>query len=288
MNRRFAVATAVALSLLAPASAAAQDPQACAVGGGPYQYQARLTGLLDHADAAARERLGTQFAGLWLSDRRQGWAVGVAPGALDAEEARAAIVDGLATRVSGERFETLSSMLSVHPQPYGWAELEAVQAQLVARLEGLASAWSAGIGCPDGDAWRVEVWLFRDATPESIARAQEIVAPFAPRARLTVTAMGPPTPAAGPAPFAGSAPRPRLRRFVALPRRCVRGRAARIRVRRSARPLVERLAVSVAGERRRVGVAVRVHVGRRTRLAIALRLRDGRSTRRVITLRRCG
>jgi hypothetical protein len=130
MTGRLAVA-AVGLLLLAPAPAAAQDPQACALGGGPYRYQAELmrplttsSVLLDHGHAAARERLGAQFAGLWLSDRQQGWAVGVAPGALDLEQARAAIVDGLAARVSGDGLATLTSMLRVHAQPYAWAELE--------------------------------------------------------------------------------------------------------------------------------------------------------------------
>lgn len=279
-------ALAVGLLLLLPGSAPAQDPQACVIGGGPHEYQAKLlrplgpsTTLLDHGSAAARERLAAQFAGIWLSDRRQGWAVGVAPGALSVEQARTAIVEGLTARVSGADLETLASLLHVHPQPYAWADLEAVQAQLVAQLEGLASAWSAGIACPAGDAFRVEVWLYNDATPESIARAQEVVAPFGDRARLTVTTTGPPAPAAGAA--------PRLGRLVALPRRCVRGRSARIAVRPAARSLVRRLTVTVRGKRRSGSSKLRL-AGRRTRIKVAVRLHDGRRVERVVVLRRCG
>jgi hypothetical protein len=37
---------AIGLSAFLPASAAAQDPNACLLGGGPWEYQARLSQLL--------------------------------------------------------------------------------------------------------------------------------------------------------------------------------------------------------------------------------------------------
>jgi len=277
-----AVVAAAWWFLVAPA-AAQSDPQACVLGGGPHAYQQRLTLLMEHAEAASREALGAQFTIVWLSDRDQGWVVGLAPGPLDLQAARDAIAAALGERVSGDDLATLTSLLHVKAQPYSRAELERVQDEIVARLEGLGAAWALGIGCEAGDAFRVEVELFNDATPEQIAQAREITAPYGDIVRFTVSEGGPPAPALGVAP-------PRLRTYVAFPRACVTG-PVRITTRR--RGEIRRLTVTVAGERRtrqtgRLGKPVVVRpAGERTRVTIAVRLRDGRYVKRTVTLPPC-
>ena len=88
--------------------------------------------------------------------------------------------------------------------------------------------WVVGRGCLDGEAWRVEVGLYSDATPEDIAAVREMMAPYGDTCGCTSTAS-----------FScrtrATARWPRDCAFISLrsPQRCVR--AATIRSRRAGR-----------------------------------------------------
>jgi hypothetical protein len=265
----------------ASASMAAES-RPCGDEVGSSAYQDALLDLIEEADIAAQTALGSQYANLWFSDRDQGWDVGVAPGPLTVDAARTAILDELAKRFPPNPRALLADTLHVYAQPYGMAELEAIDQEISARLDAVDASWGLGIGCTNGDAWRVELELYNDASAVDIEQAETIVAPYGDRVLLMVLEYGPPQEASG---------RPGMRRFVKAPKagRCIRGDAIRIRVRRSARPFVRRVTVTVAGERHRVGRRpLRISLGRGvTRVTIRLRFRDGDRLRRTLTFRRC-
>jgi len=266
----------------AKAAAAAAGEPACDLGGGPYGYQDALLDLIEEADIAAQAALGPQYASLWFSDRDQGWDVGVAPGPLTLDAARAAILDELGARFPPNPRALLADTLHLYAQPYSQAELETIQEEISAQLNGLDGSYGLGIGCTNGDAWRVELELYNDASAETVRQVQAIVAPYGDRVLLMVLDEGPPQELAG---------RPSLRRFVKAPKagRCIRGDAIRIRVRRSAREFVKRVTVTVAGERHRAGrKPLRIMLTRRvTRVRINVRLRGGGRVHRTYTFRRC-
>jgi hypothetical protein len=250
---------------------------------GSSVYQDALLDLIEEADIGAQAALGPQYANLWFSDRDQGWDVGVAPGPLTLDAARAAILDELAARFPPNPRALLADTLHVYAMPYGMAELEAVQSELSAELEAVDAGRGLGIGCEDGDAWRVEVELFsEDATAADIEQVKAILAPYGDRVRLIVVEGGLPESGGG---HRGP------RTFVKAPKagRCIRGDAIRIKVRRAMRRFVKRVNVTVAGRRHRVGrTPLRITLTRRvTRVTITVRLRGGDRLRRTYTFRRC-
>jgi hypothetical protein len=276
------VGLVLAVVLATPAPAAAGEP-ACDTGGGSSGYQDALFDLIDEADVAAQAALGAQYANLWFSDRDQGWDVGVAPGPLSLEAARAAILEQLEARFPPNPRALLADTLHLYAQPYGMAELETINDEISAQLNGVGAAYGMGIGCTNGDAWRVELEIFDDDTSaEALEQVKAIVAPYGDRVLLMVLDEGSPVAGAG---------HVRLRRFVKAPKagRCIHGSAIRIRIRRSARERVRRLIVTVAGERHRVGRRpLRVELTRRvTRVRITVRLRGGGRLHRAYTFRRC-
>jgi hypothetical protein len=122
--------------------------------------------------------LGAQFGNVWFQDRVQGWVVGVAPGALSLEDARGAIVRRLQQRFPSGQGAELIDRLHVSAQPYQYAQLRHLQDEIFGRFQaaGWKVGYSVGVACTLSDAFRVEVWLYNDSTPEIQARARGIAA----------------------------------------------------------------------------------------------------------------
>jgi hypothetical protein len=130
--------------------------------------------------------------------------------------------------------------------------------------------WVVGIGCLDGEAWRVEVGLFDDATAEDIAAVRETLAPHGDKVRLYLGGLITP-------PNVASTTKSRLRSFIRV--RCVGPRRIEVRTRRSARAVIRRVTIRgrvLGGTRRTVRgrrVRVVVKVGNGERLAHTYRYR---------------
>jgi hypothetical protein len=287
------VGLVLAVLLVAPSTAAAANGGPCAPSGdGPGEYQEPLLiigqisdpdGVAGDAEQAAVNALGGQFGGLWFSTPDQGWAIGVAPGPLTLAQAHDAVVSALGAYYTADEVALLDRTLYTYPQLYGYGELRAIQDAIADAWPDLGVGATIGVGCEDGeDAWRVQVELFNDSTPEVIARVQALIAPYGDRVRLLVREGGPPQ---------EDSARRGVRSFVKAPKakRCIRGDAIRIRVRRAARRWVKRVSVTVAGHRHRVGrTPLRLTLKRRvTRVRITVRLRTGEALRRTYTFRRC-
>lgn len=295
MRRVLVLAVLAAALAQIPATASAEAWPACRVGDGPSEYQDRLNPFMHDAEAAARRLLGPQFVMLWLDTRRQGWDVGVAPGALSIDQARDALVADLRSRLSAADADVLIGALHVEPQPYGEADLRAAQDAIFTALRAAVpeALFVAGATCQHSDAIRVEVELWRDSarTPELIERVRAVLAPFGDRALLVVSDAGPPVVNSGVAtPHAFN-----LRDLLAMPpsRRCVSGSVVHLRVRAEARRRIALVTVSDGRRRQSRGPArsdVPIAVPfahRRTTLAIAVQLTDGRRDTRTVTYRRC-
>lgn len=317
LHRRIAaVLVAIALgALTAPALADAQTLCRPAPNG-PTEYQARLGPLVSgfvietggHGDAPpppastgvgagnlAREALGAQFAGFWLSNALQGWVVGVAPGALDLAAARAAVIQRVAARYTPEEAAYLSERLHVDPHPYSDSDLQATQAAVNATLaaEAPGTYWAAAIACTLSDARRVEVSVLPPTTAAGYERVTALLARFGDQVRAVRASGGSPAPAGSP----GASSRARRVSFLRHVRmtpalRCLRGRTARITARRGS-PAVRSLAVRVAGRTRtyagrRLAKAIVVALrARRTKVVVTVRLADRRSAVRTVTYTRC-
>jgi len=326
---RDSVLTLVVASICAvavPGAASAAAP-ACAPSAGPYEYQAGLLAFMNDpapapptapasmsrmsgatgggATGAAREALGDQFTMLWFNSTLQGWVVGVAPGPLDLQQARAAIVDRLSARFAPDDVAFLAQRLHLDAQPYRESELKATQAGVQADLTaaGLGVAWSVGYGlCQLSDAIRVEIGLYADSTPEIVERVRALMAPYGDRVRLGVSPHGPPTAMA--LPLIGGAPRPpgiavpaplSIGRYVSMvsSARCVRGARINVAVRGAQRGKVALLTVRANGRRRTIGgarlrspITVKL-THRRTSVVVAVKLRNGLRGERTVTVTRC-
>lgn len=317
-----AAAAATAVTALGATAATASAAAPCAVPQGTfdYSYQARLTPLMEQAQSAAQTALGAQFTMLWLDPVRQGWTIGVAPGPLDAGQARDAIVAQLGASFAPADASYLAGVLLTTPEPFSKAQLDAAQQGIVSDLIAahLGVGWGAGYGmCTLSDGVRVEVSLFNDSTPEIQDRVRALLAPYGDVVRLGISAGYPPAPAPGIAvppsrpPAAGDgttpgvrtepAPAPRaaafsVDRYVTLPsaRRCVRGSTVHVALRAAGRGPVRSVVVTASGRKRVVGaqrlkrpLAVTLR-GRRTPLTVTVKLADGRVAQRTVTLTRCG
>lgn len=312
-RRIVAALTAVVLSALgAPALAEAQSLCRSAAEG-PREYQTTLSPLVSgfvlapggHGEPAppapastgvgagnlARDTLGVQFSGFWLSNAVQGWVVGLAPGPLDPAAARAAVLERVAAHYTAAETAHLSERLHVDPQPYGDADLHATEQAVAATLgtEARATYWGTGIGCTLSDHHRVEVSVYPPSTDEQFQRVVAILEPFGDRVRVARSG------GSAIAPPAGTPARAVvLGRHVRMPTalRCVRGRQVTIAARRS-QPAVRSLTVraggrvkTIAGGRLAKPLAVSLR-GRRTRVVVSVRLADGRAGTRAVTYRRC-
>jgi len=273
LHRRIAaVLTVMALgALTAPALAEAQTLCRTAANG-PTEYQARLGPMVSgfvldfsHGDPPpppastgvgagnlAREALGAQFAGFWLSNALQGWVVGVAPGPLDLAAARAAVMGRVTAHYTAAEAAYLSERLHIDPHPYGDAELSATQTAVNATLaaEAPGTYWGTAIACTLSEARRVEVSVFHPTTAEQFSRITALLARFGDQVRAVRASGGSPTPAGSP----GASPGVRRVSFIRHVRmtpaaRCLRGRTARISA-RGGSPAVRSLTVRAAGRSR--------------------------------------
>jgi hypothetical protein len=258
-------------------------------GGGSEAYQERLAPLLAEAAEEAHAVLGDQIAGYWLSNRDQGWDMGVAPGPLTVEQAHAAIAERLEDRFAPEDAEYMAGALHLYDMPYSDAELRRVEAELRSRLDaavGNRIFWVVQRGCLDGEAWRVEVGLYDDATAEDVAQVRALVAAYGDMVRLYLDGLVTP-------PSAGAAgPAARLRAFVRMPppKRCVNGRTIALRTRANARGVIRRAAVTARGRRRALTaepVTVRLVRSGITKVLVVVRVGDGSRLAHTYRYRRC-
>ena len=286
------VGLALAIVFATPAPAAAEE-LACALGEGPGETaeDARIWDILGDGGAdAIREMLGDQAAGYWSSPRET-WAMGIAPGPMTFDEARAAIEDLLTDRVGAVDAALVMSRLGLYPMPYGDNELRAIADEIDAKIGDDFKIvdelwWVVDVGCLDGEAWRVEVGLFSDATPDDIARIREIVAPYGDKARLYLDGLVD-LPGAG-----GGTVASRLRSsFIRLrsPKRCVSARTIQLETRSSARRVIRRITVTVNGRRRalthnRLTIRIKRRV---TPVRVVIRVGDGSRLAHTYRFRRC-
>jgi hypothetical protein len=156
------------------------------------------------------------------------------------------------------------STLELHAMPYSDAELRPIEDEIYAAMEGSDFLWTAGLGCLDGEAWRVEVGLYSDAKAGDISAVRELLAPYGDKVRLYLDGLLT-------HPSAGGTAASRLRSFIRV--RCAGRRAIVVRTRPAARAVIRRVTVNgraLTGKRRTVRakrVRVVVKVGDGTRLA---------------------
>jgi hypothetical protein len=269
--RRFALLLAL-LALGAPAAASADDGVPVCRLDPETPASARVDILVDEGLASHTEALaGGQYTAAWLGPGDAGWFVGIAPGpdTLDAVAAR--LADYIAATYKPEDAQFLRERLHVVAQPYSKAELDRVQAALVAQAIPLGVTWSLGEGCQDTDGYRVEFHLFDNATGGIFAAAQRMAAPYGDMV-VVRRLPGGISPTAGPAPVAAP---------LVLPR-CATGRTLRLRAPAGGRIL----SVTVGGRATRTRMLTAPRRGSRL-VRVTARLADGRAVTRSVRLRRC-
>ena len=206
------------------------------------------------------------------------------------DEARAAIEDLLGRRFAADDVAFLMTRITLYAMPYGDNELRATADKLETQMDdelGDELFWVVDpSGCLDGEAWRVQVGLFSDATAEQIAAVRELIAPYGDIVRLYLDGLVD-LPTAG-----GGTDASRLRSsFIKLrsPKRCVSARAIQLKTRRSARRVIRRITVTVAGKRRALtGNRLTIRLKRRmTPVRVVIRVGDGSRVAHTYRFRRC-
>ncbi|MBB4662740.1 hypothetical protein [Conexibacter arvalis] len=253
----FAVAltAAVATSLAAAPAAPASEPLpevGCWAGApsgvpslGPgYDAGLQVVSVIGSRDGiregVASERrlaalLGDQFAGVWVAPWHDGWRVGLAPGPLDPDAARAAIAAQLLSQAPAPLAAAAAAALRVVPQPFSHAALEATRDQVAALLTapGAPHAGGFGVGCDEHDgAIRVLVWLWDESSAADEAAIRALVAPFGEHVAIVRRAGGSPRPAPATvlAPT-GAATSPTAPPVAVVGRRAIRtGATVRVRI----------------------------------------------------------
>ncbi|HEX5621123.1 MAG TPA: hypothetical protein VFX51_22050 [Solirubrobacteraceae bacterium] len=287
------VGLVLALALFAPSSAVAGEP-VCDLGDGTVEIadEERIAHLLGELGASddIRALLGDQAAGFWASPRDQAWDFGVAPGPLSVDEARAAIEDLLTKRFAADDVVFLMTKIKLYAMPYSDNEIYAIADELHERMVeefGEEFVWVVDQGgCLDGEAWRVQVGLFSDATPDQIAAVRELIGPYGDIVRLYLDGLVD-LPNAG-----GGTTAARLRSsFIKLrsPKRCVSARTIQLKTRKSARRVIRRITVTVNGKRRaltdnRLTIRIKRPV---TAVRVVIRVGDGSRLAHTYRFRRC-
>jgi len=130
--------------------------------------------------------LGAQFGGEWLEATLDGWGIGLAPGPLDVPAARA-LVEAQLDTLAPELAAAAKASLRVAPEPYSWAELNAVQEQIsaFAASPGAPVLGGFGVGCTMTRAFRVEMTLFDPTSADDEARARAFLAQFGDKVVVT-------------------------------------------------------------------------------------------------------
>ena len=256
----------VALVLMAaPAVAPAAEPAACTIstgGGDPGEEYGRLGTQAQPIAHELAGQLGEQFGGFWLQPRDGSWYLGLAPGAVTAEELRRRALELVDARHDGEDEQRLRDRLRVFEQPYGEPELRRIQDELTRKAgeRGWNVAWVVVVGCQHSDTWRVEWELYSDASADVVEEARALAEPYGDRVRIVhLRDMEPPRLTAE------SRGAPRIADLV-------RVRGCRVSLRRSARARVRSLKVRRAGPRT---------------ASVRIRLKDGRNIRDTVRLRSC-
>lgn len=266
--RRILLVVSVVLAF--PAAARAQEPTTCdRVEGAVHSETDRIVGGLNVVtqDGVAAT-LGEQFAHLWLQSALGTWWVGIAPGPLNGQEARAKLREKLHSVLDETEAEYMYDRLRLLSQPYSYAELRRIQDEIAdaEMVHGPADVvHGVGVGCHDG-AMRVGVAINVEATEEQAAAAERRLRDrYGDRVRFERMPMA--QPALLPAP-------PRFGDLVRIRR--APGCRLRLRARRDA------VAVVVG---RRAGRRVTVPVRRRVKVSV--RLSDGRMVTKVLRFARC-
>jgi hypothetical protein len=192
-------------------------------------------------EQALRPLLGSQFAAVWLDAWRDGWFVGLAPGTLDTDAARALILERLLSAVpAGFSAETIAharNALHVVEQKWSSAELAATVAEVNAQLAALAlqSAPAGSVRCSDDGHQRMAIELFDDTSAADEERIRALLAPYGDRVELTRRPGPRPIPGPlgagdGPAPRPGPPPAVPARPAAAVVRPQARRHGASLRV----------------------------------------------------------
>ena len=268
---------AVIVVLALPSAAMAQEPTTCdRVEGAAHSETDRVVSGLnvvtrDDRDAVAAP-LGDQFAGLWVQSALGTWWVGLAPGPLNEQEARAKLREKLHSVLDDTEAEYMHDRLRVLAQPYSNVELRRIQDEIVAAEMGSGRPnMVVGLGsmCKDG-AMRVGVMLNTEgATEEQAAEVEHRLRErYGDRVRFERT---------GPIVANSTLPAapPRFSDLVSI------RRLSGCRLRLRARGDVINLAVGRRDGRRRLTVPVR------RRMQVTVRLRDGRAITKVLRFKRC-
>lgn len=287
------VGLVLALALFAPSSAAAGEP-ACDLGDGTVEIadEERIGHFLGELGAGDDivAMLGDQAAGFWASPRDQAWDFGVAPGPLTVDDARTAIEDLLSQRFAADDVAFLMTRIKLYAMPYSDNELRATADNLEKQMDdefGEEFSWVVDPGgCLDGEAWRVEVGLFPDATAEQIAAVRELIAPYGDIVRLYLDGLVYPPNASG-----GTVASQLRTSFIRLrsPKRCVSARTIQLKTRTSARRVIRRITVTVNGKRRRLtDNRLTIRIKRRvTQVRVVVRVGDGSRLAHTYRFRRC-
>jgi hypothetical protein len=286
--------TTLALLAMAAAPAAAQEPSPCrldlpaAAPGPEYNLMAHL--FRNGPDDDARAFLGPQYGGLWLQPRDHGLYVGIAPGPITADQAYAYLLGRIDAHYDGPAEALLRDHLHVAPQPYGETELRWNQIQIILALDaaGLGRSAAIGVGCQLSDAFRVQVELYNTLSPEKVARAREVLAPWGDRVVVVQADFGPPTPR-GPIVLHLEA---RTRDLVSRPS-CATRRTT-VKLLPSVRRKVTRLTLTVGRAQRTVPrsryrqpLPVRTKTGGTTPVRVEATMKSGATIRQTFRLRAC-
>ena len=265
-----------------PLSAGPIDPATVNDPNGPYAFQAIILPHLEAGEQAARAALGAQYGGLFVDTPRQGWTISLSPGTLDAQAARAAIIDRLPPGAAA----ALASRLTVLPTLYSEAELIAVQNEVLALVKDLDLASGIGVSCHVSDAWRVEIGIIEPESPALAAQVRALFDRFGDKVVIQY-GVGRMSLAMGGSPIAESdgAGSQRVRRFVSLPapKHCVRGNSIGVKAGKQARSVT-----LSAGKRKVSGKSARLRLtARKTKVTVTVKLRNGGTVTQTFVYRRC-
>jgi hypothetical protein len=333
--RVVAAVSATAAVLALPSGAHAQDLTMCqnlwgSITPGEPNVAFQITsGALklrmgDEVTDAVKAVVTTQYSILWVNDRRQGWSVAIAPGDLDVDAAKAAIVDRIQASFTAEQAAFLRDHLSVWATPYAEPDLRAIQDDISTRaLKPLDQGWGmqASIMCVPGDpaaeagsraaadGWRVTATLYTgDVEPSAdlLSQAKAAVESYGDKVRLEVkrgdgrlvlisgaAPIAPVTPVTPP-PIVGSKPAPlglRVSRYVSIAHRsCVRGQTVTIKARKPAN--LRKLTVQTPSRKLtlRPGKSAKVRLAAKgkTTVSVTVVTKGGQTGTQTYTFRRCG
>lgn len=293
------VAIAAALTAAAPAHAVSAPDTAISSCDVAALDVTDLSCAVAAGDEAVVAALADQYASVWVDADGRGWSAGLAPGALDADAARAGIAAQLATRLPAADAGSLLARLRLVPQPYGLAELTRTLEAITTALGETPLLTSAYVGTATGaeaDAVRVRMTVWDPAAPGVVpAAVLAAVAPHGDRVVVTAETAAPVLDStiaeSRGLPDGAVAKGARgIGRYVLLGS-CARDGRVRVALRPGIRGRIQEVLV-VADRRhriagRRVHLAFGVKTTASPSLRIVVRLRDGTALTRTVRVRAC-